>query len=113
LLILAVLTEAAGVSPRIASLPALLVSSVVMFFGQKYFAFGSRGKPTPRELVLFALVQAGGFVLTALLFELVVRSVPFLLDHYVLARILVTNLVWLGYAFPLYHLVFPQHKPGA
>jgi putative flippase GtrA len=108
--ILTGLTELAGLSPRVASVPALVVSSIVMFFGQKYFAFGSRGKPTTRELVLFALVQAGGLVLTALLFELVVRLVPFLFEHYVLARILVTNLVWLGYSFPLYHLVFPPPK---
>jgi putative flippase GtrA len=109
-LILTGLTELAGLSPRVASVPALVVSSIVMFFGQKYFAFGGRGKPTTRELLLFALVQVGGLVLTALLFELVVRLVPFLFAHYVLARILVTNLVWLGYSFPLYHLVFPGPK---
>jgi putative flippase GtrA len=105
-----VLTELAAVSPRVASIPALVLSSIVMFFGQKYLAFAGRGAPTGRELGWFALVQAGGLVLTAGLFDLAVRLVPFLFEHYVLARVVVTNLVWLGYSFPLYHLVFPRAK---
>jgi putative flippase GtrA len=112
LLTLTVLVDVAHVSPRIASIPALLLSSVVMFFGQKYLAFQGRGKPTGRELLLFALVQLGGLGLTALLYDFAVRSVPFLLEHYVVARIVVTNLVWLGYSFPLWHFVFP-HRQGS
>jgi putative flippase GtrA len=110
LVTLAALVQLGHVPPRIASIPALLLSSVVMFFGQKYLAFQGRGKPKGREMLLFALVQVGGFGVTALLYDVAVRAVPFLLEHYVLARIVVTNLVWLGYSFPLWHFVFPRAK---
>jgi putative flippase GtrA len=109
-LTLAMLVNVAHVSPRVASIPALVLSSVVMFFGQKYLAFEGRGKPTGREMLLFALVQLGGLGLTAVLYDVAVRSAPFLLEHYVVARIAVTNLVWLGYSFPLWHFVFPRRQ---
>jgi putative flippase GtrA len=100
------LTELAGVSPRAASIPALVTGGFVMFFGQKYFAFRRDGAPRTRELVEFALVQAGGLVLTGFLYDSVLRFVPSLTTHYVLVRLVVTNVVWLGYSFPLWHVVF-------
>jgi putative flippase GtrA len=96
----------------VASIPALTLGAIVMFFGQKYLAFRSSGKPKARELLLFALVQLGGFALTAFLFDLALRGVGFAREHYVLTRLVVTNLVWLGYSFPLWHFVFPQPKTG-
>ena len=106
------LVQVAGVAPRVASIPALTLGAVVMFFGQKYLAFQSSGKPSARELGLFVLVQLGGFALTALSFDLALRAVPLFARHYVVARMVVTNLVWLGYSFPLWHFVFPQPKAG-
>jgi putative flippase GtrA len=100
------LTELAGVSPRVASVPALVAGGVVMFFGQKYFAFRTGGAPRTRELVEFAAVQVGGLVLTGFLYDVVLRYVPSLTTHYVLVRLGVTNLVWLAYSFPLWHVVF-------
>ena len=111
LAILTGLTELAGTSPRTASVPALIVSGLVMFFGQKYFAFQGSGAPRPRELVEFALVQAGGLVITGLLYDSVLRFVPSLSEHYVLVRLVTTNVVWLAYSFPLWHLVF-RHRPA-
>jgi len=111
LAVLTGLTELAGTSPRVASVPALVVGGLVMFFGQKYFAFRASGAPTPRELVEFALVQAGGLVLTGLLFDSVLRLVPSLSEHYVVVRLVTTNVVWLAYSFPLWHLVF-RHRPA-
>jgi putative flippase GtrA len=113
------LTELAGTPARVASVPALLAGGVVMFFGQKYFVFRSRGAPRTRELTLFVLVQAGGLALTGLLYEALLRFVPSLTLHYVLVRLVVTNAVWLGYSFPLWHVVFRERAartepaPGA
>jgi putative flippase GtrA len=104
------LTEFGGVSPRVASVPALVAGGLVMFFGQKYFAFQRQGKPTARELFSFVAVQAGGLVLTGLLYDTALRLVPSLAEHYVLLRLVTTNVVWLGYSFPLWHVVF---KPRA
>jgi putative flippase GtrA len=99
-------SELFGIAPRIASVPALTLGTIVMFFAQKYLAFQSTSKPSARELVLFALVQAGGYGLTLVAYDLSLRFVPWLAVHYVLARLAVTNLVWLGYSFPLWHWVF-------
>jgi putative flippase GtrA len=106
LAVLTGLTELAGVSPRAASVPALVTGGLVMFFGQRYFAFRRDGTPRTRELVEFALVQAGGLVLTGFLYDSLLRFVPSLTSHYVLVRLVVTNVVWLGYSFPLWHVVF-------
>jgi putative flippase GtrA len=110
---LTLLVQMVGVAPRVASIPALTLGAVVMFFGQKYLAFQSGGKPSARELFLFALVQAGGLALTAGLFDLALCLVPFLVTHYVVARLVVTNLVWLAYSFPLWHWVFKKPEQTA
>jgi putative flippase GtrA len=107
------LTELAGTSPRIASVPALVVSGLVMFFGQKYFAFQGSGAPRARELVEFTLVQAGGLVITGFLYDTVLRLVPSLSEHYVVVRLVTTNVVWLAYSFPLWHLVFRRRPAKA
>ena len=108
---LTLLVQVAGVPPRAASVPALALGAIVMFFGQKYLAFKSSGKPSLREMVLFALVQLGGFALTALLFDLLLRVAPLAQAHYVVSRMIVTNVVWLAYSFPLFHFVF--RKPSS
>jgi putative flippase GtrA len=106
---LTVLCELCGVSPRAASVPALTLGTIAMFFAQKYLAFQSRATPSGRELVLFALVQAGGYGLTLVGYDAALQFVPWLAGHYVIARMIVTNLVWLAYSFPLWHCVFRPH----
>ncbi|HEY3494849.1 MAG TPA: GtrA family protein [Polyangiaceae bacterium] len=102
---LTLLVRLFDVSPRVASVPALLAGNVVMFFAQK-LAFEAKGGDVRRELVRFALVQAGGFVLTAALYDAALAVVPGASASYVLTRLVVTNLVWLGYSFPLWRWVF-------
>ncbi len=95
-----------GLSPRVASLPALTLGSIAMFFGQKHFAFRARGGPVAREAVLFAIVQVVGLVLNAFLYDALLRASPFASQWYVGARLVTTNLVWLGFSFPTWHYVF-------
>jgi putative flippase GtrA len=112
LVTLTALVSWAGLSPRAASVPALVVGAIVMFFGQKHWAFRSQPGRTGREAALFALVQIGGLALTAILYELVMRTVPGVTRYYVAARLVTTNVVWVGYSFPLWHLVFkPSSEP--
>lgn len=101
-----------GISPSAASVPALLVGNLVMFAAQKRIAFQSRGERVSSELVRFALVQGGGFLLTAALYELSLLVVPGAEKAYVLTRLVVTNLVWVAYSFPLWHWVFQSGKLG-
>jgi putative flippase GtrA len=95
-----------GISPRVASVPALTLGSVAMFFGQKHFAFRSRGGRVAREVMLFAIVQVVGLALNAVLYDGLLRVSPFATHWYVGARLLTTNLVWLGFSFPTWHYVF-------
>jgi putative flippase GtrA len=97
---------ALGVAPRVASVPALTLGTLVMFFAQKYFVFESKGRPARREILLFTLVQAGGYALTLFLYDSALRLSPWFESHYLVARLVVTNVVWLGYSFPLWHWVF-------
>jgi putative flippase GtrA len=105
LLTLSALVQFAGLTPRVASVPALLLGGVAMFLGQKFLAFRAKGE-VGRELALFTLVELGGLALTAALFELCLRALPTLNSAYVLVRLVVTNVVWLSYSFPLWNVVF-------
>jgi len=109
--VLTALVQLVGLTPRAASVPALITGGVVMFFGQKYLAFRTSGQSMGRELLLFTAVQAGGLVLTGLLFDQVLRFMPSLGAYYVIVRLVTTNLVWLFYSFPLWHWVFRAPKP--
>jgi putative flippase GtrA len=111
LAVLTGLVQLAAFSPRAASVPALVTGGVVMFFGQKYIAFRNRAGSMARELLLFTVVQIGGLLLTGLLFDFVLHTLPALSRYYVPVRLVTTNLVWLLYSFPLWHWVF-RAKPA-
>ena len=96
LLALTILKEGFGVPPEVASVPALTIGTLIMFFAQKHFVFQSKGGSVARELVLFGVVQAGGYVLTLVGYDAALRFVPWLAAHYVVARLVVTNLVWVA-----------------
>jgi putative flippase GtrA len=106
LLALTIMKEGFGIPPEVASVPALTLGTLIMFFAQKHFVFQSKGGSVARELVLFGAVQAGGYVITLAGYDAALRFVPWLAAHYVVARLVVTNLVWLTYSFPLWHWVF-------
>lgn len=109
---LTLLVEVAKWSPRGANIPALVLGGITMFIGQKYFAFRASGD-VKKELLLFVLVQAGALFLNGFLFDLGMRVSLFAARHYVILRMAVGNVVWLGYSFPLWHLVFKQRNGKA
>jgi putative flippase GtrA len=100
------LVSLGGVSPRAASIPALIVGGIVAFVTQKYFAFQAAGGRVVRQMAQFAIVQVGSTVLTGVLYDLALRFVPRLTPYYVIVRLVTSNLVWLGFSFPLWHWVF-------
>jgi putative flippase GtrA len=109
LAVLACLVHVVELSPRVASVPALALGMTVMFFAQRQLAFRAQGKLF-KQAVLFALVQLGGFGLTLGLYELALRSAAVAEQYYLLLRLLVTNVVWLAYSFPLWSLVFAESR---
>jgi putative flippase GtrA len=104
---LTLLVEVAKWSTRAANVPALVLGGITMFIGQKFFAFRAHGD-VKREMALFVLVQAGALFLNGFLFDLAMRESHFLARYYLIVRMAVGNVVWLGYSFPLWHLVFKQ-----
>ena len=102
----------AGMSPVRAGVPALILGSIVMFLGQKYFVFEARAASTlGRETVLYAVVQVVGILLTSWLYKVFLGFSPRLEPYYVLVRMVVNNLVWVFYFFPLWHFVFKPPAP--
>lgn len=98
--------ELVGLAPLWANVPALGLGLLVQFFGNKYFAFRDRSQALVQQGARFALVEVGALVLNGLSFHVVVAAtaVP-----YVLARLLCSAGVYVGYSFPLWGLIF---RPG-
>ena len=106
---LTLLTSGFGVDPRVANVPALAAGGIAMFFGQRHFGFRASGhgaQHARRQVVAFAATQVLGLAMNAYLFDLGVRLLPFGRAHVVVLRLVVSNLVWLGYSFPVWHWVF-------
>jgi putative flippase GtrA len=106
---LTLLVSIAHTSPRIASIPALLMGNIAMYFGQKYFAFRSHAD-AKREVPLFILVQGIGFALNIGLYDFVIRTVSVAASYYVVARLVTSNVIYCAYSYPLWHLVFKKRS---
>jgi putative flippase GtrA len=101
------LLGALGVPVRVASIPALLVGGAFNFVGNRSFAFQAKGS-LGRHLSLFMLVEGGTLLLNALIFDVVVRALPLAQSHYLLTRLVVSNLVFIAFSYPLWQRVFAQ-----
>ena len=106
---LGVIAAAVGLlhlTPSAANAPALLAGAAVQFFGNRRFAFRSRG-PLGRQAALFAASEVVTLALNFLLYQLVVTRVPRLGPAgAVLARAVTTNLVFLLWSYPVWARVF-------
>jgi putative flippase GtrA len=109
LAVLTALTSLAHWNPRVSSIPALLVGGLVNFVGNRSFAFRARGN-LARHTFLFSLVEAGTLVLNAVLFETALRAFPGLTHGYLLVRVVISNLVFVTFSYPLWSRIF---KPQA
>jgi len=107
--VLSALVSFFGLSAAVAGIPSLILGSIVMFVGHKYFVFETRTASTlGRETVLYAIVQVVGIVITSYLYKVALGLSPLFAHYYVVVRLVVNNLVWLFYFFPLWHFVFKQ-----
>jgi putative flippase GtrA len=100
---LALLVSVLEVPARVASVPALLLGGATNFFGNRHFAFRATAGNAGRQAVLYGFVFVVTLALTALFFDLAIRAG---FGPYWLVRLVVSNLVYLGWSFPMFRLVF-------
>jgi putative flippase GtrA len=110
LVALSVLVAGLGVSPRLASVPALVIGISVQFVGNKWFAFGDRSPRWAEQGLLFLAVEALGMATNLLLYDIAVTHTPL---PYLAARIASTSIVYFGVCLPLWSRIFrASGEPG-
>jgi putative flippase GtrA len=101
------------VSPAAANAPALLAGAVVQFFGNRHFAFRSKGGHLGKQVTLFALAEAVTLLLNGALYHAVVTHVALGPAGAVIARAITTNLVFLLWSYPVWKRIFaPVPQPA-
>jgi putative flippase GtrA len=105
-----VLVRGLSWSARAANVPTLIPGLAIQFFGNKFFAFRDYSPQLKRQGGLFLLVEAGAFLLNVAAFHLIVTLSAL---HYLAARMLGTGLVYLGFSFPLWGLIFRRARAEA
>lgn len=102
---LTLMVSAFGLSPRVASVPALLLAGVVNFAANRRFAFGVRSGNVRRDALLFACVQLVTIALNAACFDVAMRAIgttPF----YWVVRLVIGNAIYLVWSFPMFERIF-------
>jgi putative flippase GtrA len=93
----------AGLAPTAANVPSLLLGVTLQFLGNKYWAFADRSRRLLPQSALFAVVEAGTFVLNAVAFH---ALVAWLRVPYWAARPLGTFAVYALFSYPLWARIF-------
>ena len=105
--ILALLVSVVGLSPRVASIPALAIGGIVNFLGNRHFAFRASHGSLARQAILYAVVELAALLANGLLFDVAMRVLPHgLAWAYVPVRLVTSHLVFLAWSYPLWRLVF-------
>ena len=102
---LTLLVSALGLSPRVASIPALLAAGVVNFAANRRFAFGVRGGGVRRDALLFGCVQLVTIALNALCFDIAMRVIGATLFYWVV-RLVISNAFYLVWSYPMFGRIF-------
>jgi putative flippase GtrA len=103
LIALYVLVELLGVDPAFANAPALTLGLVVQFVGNKYYAFEDRSQNLARQGGQFVAIETGAFLLNLSVFHVLA---VWLGAPWVLARVVASGAVYLGFSYPLWTKVF-------
>jgi putative flippase GtrA len=94
-----------GMPPRFASIPALVLAGAVNFLGNRHVAFRAQGGAAAQQAKRFACVHLVTLTLNAVLFDLAMRGIGKSAPFWV-ARLVVSNVVYLGWSFPMFRRVF-------
>lgn len=94
-----------GIAPRVASVPALALAGTVSFLGNRHFAFRAASGDRRRQAAHFVIVHLATLALNALLFDVAMRALGDRLPYWAL-RMVVSNVVYLSWSFPMFRRVF-------
>lgn len=108
--VLALLVSLFHLDPRAANVPALVAGGIVSFVGNRHFVFRATKGSIVKQAVLFAFVEIVALALNGVLFDGAMRALAAHASFYVPIRLVTTNLVFLFFSFPLWHLVFRVRK---
>jgi len=108
LAMLALLVNGLGLTPAVANVPALSLGLVVQFLGNKLWAFEDRTSDRAalaRQGSAFLAVEAVAFALNIAVFHVlaVMLGVPALI-----ARVIASALVYFGFSYRLWRLIFSR-----
>lgn len=106
LVVLSLLVGVLRVDPRAASGPALLTGGVANFLLHRHFAFRARAGSVLRQAAGYTAVELASLVLNGVLYDVALRSLPELAPFYWAVRLATTNVVYLGFSYPLWRRVF-------
>ena len=112
LLTLVVLVDVARLSPRAASVPALIAGGIVNFIGNRDFVFNARSGNLVKQSMGYIAVELGALALNAMEYDAALRIIPAAARVFWLVRLGTTNLVFLGWSYPLWHDVFRAGDAG-
>lgn len=104
--VLALLVSALHVSPRAASVPALVAGGVANFIGNRHFAFRAQEGSLARQAALYAIVEVIALALNGLFYDSVLRAFPATAGAYWAVRLATSHLVFLLWSYPLWRKVF-------
>ncbi len=100
-----------GFSKRGANIPSLLPGLLVQFIGNKFFAFEDRSRAIVKQGTLFFAIEIVAFALNVLLFDVLVEMTQL---HEIAVRLVGTNIVYLGFSFPMWnYFVFRRKAPAS
>jgi len=105
LLVLFLCMQGLGWSARAANIPALIAGGLVNFHGNRAFAFRATGA-VERQAALFVLAELVTLGLNGVLYDAVVRAMHPAPIPAMVARLVVQNLVFLGWSYPVWRRVF-------
>jgi putative flippase GtrA len=108
--VLLLLVSGLGVSPRLASFPALAFGVAAQFAGNKWLAFRDSSTGWRRQAALFLGVEALGLLSNLVLFDRLIAWTPW---PYLPCRLLSTALVYFGLCLPLWARIFVRGAAAA
>src|SRR5262249_28453616 len=100
---LVLLVRVFGVSPQVASVPCLVLGSLIQFFGNRHFALRAGEGGLGHQILGFAAAEVGALAVNAYVYYALLEYGAM---SYALARPIASALTFFGFSFPVWKWVF-------